>query len=214
MAIYSPPKGSMPSCVGPNSQASKDARLGARGRVRLGPATNVVFGGTKTQEERVGEKKVSLRHEGGSRFVARTGSGHDVVVDNASSDTGPRPTELVLAAIAGCTAMDVVEIMRKKRQVVDSYTVTVSGTQREITPNVFTELTVLHTVEGDVDTEAVRRSIELSATKYCTVSAQFATGVARISHRYLIKRPATSTAPAQEEAEVTVTGPLKELAAE
>jgi len=162
----------------------------------------------------LGEKQVSLRHEGGMKFVARTGSGHDIVMDNANGDAGARPTELVLAAIAGCTAMDIVEIMRKKRQEIDSYEVTVSGTQREVAPNVFTDITVLHTVEGDVETEAVRRSIELSATKYCTVSAQIATGAARISHRYLIKRPATSAAAAREEAEVIVTGPLKELAAE
>ncbi len=108
------------------------------------------------------------------RFVAATGSGHDVVMDNAGGNTGPRPTELVLAAIAGCTAMDVVDILAKKRQVVDRYSVEVNGTQREKAPNVFTDITVLHVVEGDVETEAVRRSIELSATKYCTVSAQFA----------------------------------------
>jgi len=159
----------------------------------------------------LGEKQVSLRHESGMRFVARTGSGHDIVMDNAAGDTGARPTELVLAAIAGCTAMDVVEIMRKKRQTMDAYEVTVSGSQRELAPNVYTDITVVHTVDGDVETEAVRRSIELSATKYCTVSAQVATGAARISHRYLIKRPSTSAAPAQEEAEVIVTGPLKDL---
>jgi putative redox protein len=140
-------------------------------------------------EERVGEKHVSLRHEGAMRFVARTDSGHDVVVDNAAGDTGPRPTELVLAAIAGCTAMDVVEIMAKKRQVIDGYSVEVTGTQREKAPNVFLEITVTHVVEGNVETAAVARSIELSATKYCTVSAQIAGGPARISHRYTIKRP-------------------------
>ena len=119
----------------------------------------------------MGEKRVSLRHEGGLRFVARTGSGHDVVIDNVAGDTGPRPTELVLAAIAGCTAMDVVEIMAKKRQVVDRYTVEVTGIQREKTPNVYTDITVVHVVEGAVETEAVRRSIELSATRYCTALA-------------------------------------------
>ncbi len=163
----------------------------------------------------MGEKKVSLRYEGGLRFVARTGSGHDVVIDNASSDTGPRPTELILAAIAGCTAMDVVEIMAKKRQVFDSYSVEVTGSQREKAPNVYTDITVTHVVEGAVDTEAVRRSIELSAMKYCTVSAQIAAGPARISHRYTIKRPGVGGAPAtQESSEVAVTGPMKDVLAE
>jgi putative redox protein len=160
----------------------------------------------------VGEKKVSLSHEGGLRFVARTDSGHDVTIDNAVGNSGPRPTELVLAAIAGCTAMDVVEILAKKRQVVDRYANEVTGTQREKSPNVFTEITVLHIVEGNVDTEAVRRSIELSATKYCTVSAQIAAGPARISHRYTIKRPGRDGAPpSQESGEVVVTGPMKDV---
>ena len=162
----------------------------------------------------MGEKRVILRHEGGLRFVAATSSGHDVVVDNAAGNSGPRPTELLLAAIAGCTAMDVVEIMTKKRQVLTSYSTEVSGVQRETAPNVFTDITVVHVIEGDVETEAVRRSIELSATKYCTVSAQVATGVARISHRYVIRRPAGAVnGPAEEAAEVAVTGPLKTLGA-
>lgn len=159
------------------------------------------------------EKHVNLRHTGGLRFVAATGSGHDIVMDNAAGNSGPRPTELVLAAIAGCTAMDVVEILRKKRQVFSGYGTEVSGLGREAAPNVFTDITVVHVVEGDVETEAVRRAIELSATRYCTVSAQFSSGVARISHRYLIKRPSGSPAPAREEGEVVVTGPLLDIAA-
>jgi putative redox protein len=163
----------------------------------------------------LGEKQVRLRHEGGMRFVARSGSGHDIAIDNATGNTGPRPTDLLLAAIAGCTAMDVVDILAKKRQVVDGYAVNVTGTQREKAPNVFTDITVLHIVEGDVETEAVRRSIELSATKYCTVSAQVAAGVARISYRYTIKRPGAEGAPPTEESgEVVVTGPHKDVLAD
>jgi putative redox protein len=160
----------------------------------------------------LGQKQVTLRHTGGSRFVARSGSGHDIVMDNAAGNSGPRPTELVLVAMAGCTAMDVVDILAKKRQVVDGYSVEVTGTQREQAPNVYTDITVTHVVEGNVDTEAVRRSIELSATRYCTVSAQLASGVARISHRYTIKRPAAAGAPPTEESgEVVVEGPGKDV---
>ena len=163
----------------------------------------------------MGEKRVSLRHEDGFRFVAATGSGHDIIMDNAAGDAGPRPTELVLAAIAGCTAMDVVEILAKKRQAVTRYATEVTGVQRETAPNVFTDITVVHVVEGAVDTEAVRRSIELSATKYCTVSAQIAAGTARISHRYTIRRPAADGAPPSEESgEVVVTGPLRDVLAD
>jgi putative redox protein len=139
-------------------------------------------------------------------------SGHEIVIDNAPGNSGAKPTELVLAAIAGCTGMDVIEIMAKKRQVVRGYRTEVSGVQREQSPNVYLEIDVLHVIEGDVTTEAVRRSIELSATKYCTVSAQLATGVALIHHRYRIERPAGSALAAEETGEVVVTGPGLELA--
>ncbi len=163
----------------------------------------------------MGEKRVILGHEGGMRFVARTSSGHDVVVDNAVGDSGPRPTEFLLAAIAGCTAMDFVDIMAKKRQIIDRYSVEVTGTQREKAPNVFLTITVIHMVEGNVETAAVVRSIELSATKYCTVSAQIAAGPARISHRYSIKRPGAGGAPPTEESgEVVVTGPMRDVLAD
>jgi len=163
----------------------------------------------------VAEKSIRLRHETGTRFVATTGSGHEVAMDDADGDTGPRPTELVLAAIAGCTALDVIDILTKKRQVVDAYSVEVSGTQREKPPNVFTDITVVHVVEGNVETAAVARSIELSATKYCTVSNQIAAGPARISHRYTIRRPGSEgVPPGEESAEVIVTGPMKDILAE
>ena len=165
----------------------------------------------------MGEKHVSLRHEGGLRFVASTGSGHDIVVDDGAGNTGARPTEILLVAIASCTAMDVVEILAKKRQTYERYSTEISGTQREKAPNVFTEITVVHVVDGNVETEAMRRSIELSATKHCTVSAQVASGVARISHRYLIRRPAaggTGSPPTEESAEVVVTGPMRDFLAD
>jgi putative redox protein len=162
----------------------------------------------------VGEKHVGLKYDAGMRFVIRTGSGHDIVVDNSAGDTGPRPTELILVAIAGCTAMDIVEILAKKRQAMDSYAVDVSGSQREQSPNVFTDISVTHIIEGNVETAAVVRAIELSATKYCTVSNQIAAGPARISHRYVIKRPGRGGAAASEESgEVVVTGPMLDLAA-
>jgi len=161
----------------------------------------------------LGSKTVELRHEGGMRFVVGTESGHDIVIDNAKGNTGPRPTELVLAAIAGCTAMDVVDILAKKRQVVTGYHVSTSGVQRETPPNVYTDITVTHSVEGDVETAAVRRAIQLSAEKYCTVSNQVAAGPARISHRYVIRRPAESALPVEESGEVVVTGPNRDVLA-
>ena len=140
----------------------------------------------------------------GLRFLITTGSGHAVVVDDVAGDTGPRPAELLVVAQAGCTAMDVISILRKKRQSVTRYEVRVDGTQRATDhPHVFERMDVLHVVEGPVlDVDAVRRAIELSATRYCTVTSNLS-GVTEIHHRYLV-RHGDGTA---SEGEVVVTGP-------
>ncbi len=115
----------------------------------------------------------------GVRLVARTGSGHDIVMDGTLGDAGPRPAELLLVALGGCTAMDVASILAKKRQEVRAYEVRVTADQRdEPHPHVFGRLEVLHVVDGpDVSVDAVRRAIKLSAYRYCTVTAMLASGV-------------------------------------
>ena len=121
----------------------------------------------------------------GLRFNASVGSGHAVVLDSSSSDTGMRPAELLPVALAGCTGMDVISILRKKRQDVRGYRIEVGGTQMDGHPNAFTRMDVTHVVEGtDLDVDAVRRAIELSATKYCSVGATLASGIAEIHHGY------------------------------
>jgi putative redox protein len=138
------------------------------------------------------------------RLVGRTGSGHRVVIDDAAGETGPRPAELIPLALAGCTAMDVISILRKKRQVIARYEVRASGVQREEPPAVFTRIDVVHDVEGpDVDIEAVRRAIELSATKYCAVGGTLATGVTEIHHSYVV----VDGQGERHTAEVVVLGP-------
>ena len=126
----------------------------------------------------------------GLRLVAQTGSGHAIVMDTAEGGSGPRPAELLLVAQAGCTAMDVASILRKKRQPFTSYEVRVAGEQRtDPPPHVFERIRIVHVVEGPVDPEAVRRAIELSATKYCTATGNLASGVAEIHHAYLLRTP-------------------------
>jgi len=125
----------------------------------------------------------------GLRFRAQSGSGHSLVMDDAEGDGGPRPIELLLVALAGCTAMDVISILRKKRQVVEDYEVSVSGVRRTEHPRAFTEVEVRHLVRGPVDPEAVRRSIELSAERYCSVGGALSSGIARIRHAYEVQRP-------------------------
>ena len=150
-------------------------------------------------------KSVTVNLDGdGSRFVALTGSGHSIVMDNAEGDNGPRPAELLVVAQAGCTAMDVISILRKKRQAFTRYEVRVSAEQRDDPPpHVFQRVRIVHVVDGPVDIEAVRRAIELSATKYCTVTANLAAGVTEIHHAYLVH-----DADGHERyGEVVVTGP-------
>lgn len=154
-------------------------------------------------------KTTELRHEGGLRFVATTGSGFEIAMDNGTGASGPRPTEVLAAAIGGCTAMDIASILEKKRQVVSRYAVRVEAEQRDAHPHAFRRVTVTHEVEGPaVDVEAVRRAIELSATTYCSVSTGIAAGIAEIHHRYVVISPAGAT---PVEGEAVMTGPGQEL---
>ncbi len=149
-------------------------------------------------------RSVVARLGEGLRLTAVTGSGHSLVMDSAEGDAGPRPAELLLVAQAGCTAMDVASILRKKRQTIDRYEVRVIGEQRDDPPpHVYERIRIVHRVEGDVDVSAVRRAIELSATRYCTVTGNLASGVAEIHHAYVIR-----TADGDEHyGEVVITGP-------
>ncbi len=150
------------------------------------------------------EKHAVVRVEEGLRLLAQTGSGHRVAMDNAVGDTAPRPAELILVALGGCTAMDVASILRKKRQVVTDYTVDVTSAQLDDHPEPFTRFDVVHDVHGpQVDEEAVRRAIELSATRYCTVSSTLTSGLVEIHHRYRVHGPDGRIL----EGEVVVTGP-------
>lgn len=117
--------------------------------------------------------RASLRLIDGLRFNVRTTSGHEIVLDSGpppGGDAGPRPIELVLAALGGCGAMDVISILRKMRQDVTSYDVRVEGERRDEHPRVYTTITVTHQLEGrDLDEANVRRAVELSMSRYCPV---------------------------------------------
>ncbi len=123
----------------------------------------------------------------GLRFAGLTGTGHTLILDTAEGDRGPRPAELLPLALAACTAMDVISILRKKRQEVTGYGVRVTGTQADDHPNAYTSFQVVHEIAGPgVEADAVRRAIELSATRYCTVGATLSTGQVTIDHRYVL----------------------------
>ena len=151
-------------------------------------------------------KSVDLRHDGGMRFEAEPSSGHPLEFDDRTSNQGGSPVETILAALGACTAMDVISIAGKKRQAIDDYRIHLRGDQRDEYPQVYTEIEVVHEITGvDISEAAIRRSIELSATKYCPVSAMLSMGETEIHHGYRIAN--TGADPFSADSEVIVTGP-------
>jgi putative redox protein len=153
------------------------------------------------------QRTVEVHHERGLRLVARTGTGHDIVMDDAKGDTGARPTELLLAALGGCAGMDVLSLLRKNRQVVTRFDARVVASQREAYPEIFTDFVLEVEVEGpDVSVPVVREAIELAARKYCSVGAMLAAGETTIHHRYRVIN--TGPTPFEEAGESHVSGPF------
>lgn len=128
---------------------------------------------------------------GPMRFDVLTGSQGRVTVDVGAGDggtsAGPSPMELLLVALAGCTGMDTISILRKKRQQVTGYVIDVRGVRADDHPRVYTAITVEHLVTGHaVDPQAVRRAIELTETKYCPVGAMLGKATT-ITHSFRIE---------------------------
>ena len=107
------------------------------------------------------------------QFVAETGSGHHLLLDDTAGATGAKPIELVAVALAGCTAFDVITILRQKyHQKVTGYEVRVESDQSERPPQVFTTVRIHHLLTGlAIDPAAVEEAIRLSEEKYCSVGA-------------------------------------------
>ena len=114
----------------------------------------------------------SVRWIGEEKFVGVSPSGHSVAFDSdRESNKAPGPMEMVLMALGACTATDVVAILQKKRQKLQSLEVICSGERATEPPTVWTKLEVLYRLRGELDEQAVKRAIELSEEKYCSVSA-------------------------------------------
>jgi putative redox protein len=136
----------------------------------------------------------------GMRFEVEAGSGHHVTLDAAEHggghNEGFRPMELLLVGLAGCTGMDVISMLRKKRQEVTGYEVHVTGVRAEEHPMVFVEITVEHIVTGHrIQPEAVARAIKLSEERYCGAGAMLGK-VAHLTHTYRIVEAAETWAVA------------------
>lgn len=112
----------------------------------------------------------------GMEFLATSENGHTMTLDAAPAvggqNRGPRPMELLLLGLGGCTGMDVISMLRKMNQEVSSYRVRLHAEQAEAHPRVFTRIEVEHVVRGrNLRQSAIHRAVELSATRYCAAAA-------------------------------------------
>lgn len=107
------------------------------------------------------------------QFVATSGSEHHMLLDDAAGSSGPKPVELVAVGLAGCTAFDVITILRQKyHQGVTGYEVRVEADQAERPPQVFTAVRIHHVITGyQIEPAAIEEAIRLSEDKYCSVGA-------------------------------------------
>jgi putative redox protein len=153
-------------------------------------------------------RTATLVHDGGMRFVATTATKRTIVYGDEAPTGELSPVETIVVSLAACSAMDVISIAVKKRQEISSYRIHVEGSQRDEYPQVLTRVDVVHEIEGTVvDEAAIRRAIELSATKYCPVNAMISAGATEVHHGYRIRN--TGPEPFEAEGEVVVTGPYR-----
>lgn len=124
------------------------------------------------------------------QFVGESGTGHAIVMDGdrevGGNNTGMRPMELLLVGLGGCSGMDVASILQKKKQRVTDLEININGQKADSYPKKFTEIEIQFIVSGkDISEEAVKRAVELSMEKYCSVKATL-TGTAKINYSYKI----------------------------
>lgn len=124
-------------------------------------------------------------------FVAESGSGHAMVLDGAPEyggrNIGPRPMELLLMGLGGCASFDVVTILKKARQQITDVRAELKAERADAIPAVFTKIHLHFVITGkELKENQVKKAVELSAEKYCSVSAMLSAGGVEISHDYEI----------------------------
>jgi putative redox protein len=138
----------------------------------------------------MGLVKAKLTYTKGLQFVGEAGSGHAIVLDGDSvvggHNSGLRPMELLLIGLGGCSGMDVVSILRKKKENLTALEIDVRGRKSKEYPQKYTDVDIEFVVRGKkLSEDAVRRAIELSMDKYCSVKATLE-GTAVINFNYRI----------------------------
>lgn len=134
-------------------------------------------------------KNARIKWVEGMQFVGRAPSGHSIVLDThekaGGTDSSVRPAELVLVGLGGCTAMDVISILRKMRVPFEDFEVEVNAEEAEEHPKVLTKIELVYRVTGDVPEDKLEKAISLSQERYCSVSTMLGK-TAQISYRYEI----------------------------
>jgi len=117
--------------------------------------------------------KATVKDAGDEFLIATTPGNYSLTIDTKGErKSAPTPVELLLVSVAACTAVDVVSVLKKKRQAVTDYRVEITGERRDEHPRSFTKMHIHHIVYGhDVSEQALAHAIELSDTKYCSVAA-------------------------------------------
>ncbi len=114
--------------------------------------------------------EAQVQWTGAERFIGAASSGHAIVLDASRTKTGNGPMELVLIGLCGCTAVDVVSILRKKREPFTSLEVRAEGERATEPPTVYTSIKLVYRVGGNVSHKAMEDAVHLSETKYCSVA--------------------------------------------
>jgi len=130
--------------------------------------------------------KATVKWDGDLRFVGTSGTGFDVMIDGEQK-AGPRPMELMLLGLGGCTSYDVISILKKSRQDVVDCVAEISSERADTVPAVFTSIHIHFVVTGrGLKESQVRRAVQLSAEQYCSASLMLERGGVVITHDFEI----------------------------
>jgi len=138
-------------------------------------------------------QRFELEWKDGMEFEGKTPSNQKIVVD-ASEDAGgknfgPRPMELFIVGLMGCTAMDVVSILNKMRKKIESFRIEVEAEKATEHPKVWTNINIKYILKGEnLDDKSVQTAIELSQTKYCSAAATLRRSGANVNYSYIIEK--------------------------
>ncbi|BCE02577.1 OsmC family protein [Marinicellulosiphila megalodicopiae] len=132
-----------------------------------------------------------IKWSGNASFKAESGTGHSIQMDgpedHGGENLGPRPMEMILMGLGGCTSFDVMSILKKSRQDITSCEASINAERADAVPSVFTKIHIHFDIKGNNLKEAlVKRAIELSAEKYCSASIMLEAAGVEITHDYSI----------------------------